>query len=601
MGAGDRLDSWREIARYLNRGTRTCHRWEEEYDLPVHRVSMVSPRSQVFAYKTELDEWLKQRKLAEAPKKKTFFHKKSVGVPLGILVPLLFVAGFLLYGLIRSRSKPAEPCILGIASFEMSGAGLDHEYFCRGVQTGIANGLQISKQITVVTTNLDFKGQSISDSLGQAQNTLPLDYVLQGNMKKQDDTFALDLHLVRARDEKKIWEQSFEEKLENVALVQKMACRRIYAALKLKLDLENPVLVDDLFFEFQSDNKHLKASDVQDSISRDEEDSSRLYSKGQYYYARATEEANEVAIRLFSKALEIDSAFAEAYIWLALCYLNTVNFAWDEKLEWLDKAEAMLQRANAITPGLPEYYYGLIKTYLIKYVLFDQDTKSLALDLAEEGLHKYPRHSDVASIVGYCFFLEFGETGNEAAFRRALELKDIRYWQNPSVVGNIVFTEFLLLNRSFHRALRICNEIGSKGPLSFVDSRRGEIHYYFGDLDQSEYIFRQMESPLRTKVFALEYLGMIAAQKGEKEKAIKILQQLNVLSTLPFGSRLRIASILMGLGREEQGFDQLDTFFEDQYVRKMKYAYKKYMDLDRNFDRVRNKIWRRYYESKEKN
>ena len=34
---GDRLDSWKEIAAYLNRGVRTVRRWEEEEGLPVHR------------------------------------------------------------------------------------------------------------------------------------------------------------------------------------------------------------------------------------------------------------------------------------------------------------------------------------------------------------------------------------------------------------------------------------------------------------------------------------------------------------------------------------------------------------------------------------
>ena len=33
----DRLDSWKEIAAYLNRGVRTVRRWEREEGLPVHR------------------------------------------------------------------------------------------------------------------------------------------------------------------------------------------------------------------------------------------------------------------------------------------------------------------------------------------------------------------------------------------------------------------------------------------------------------------------------------------------------------------------------------------------------------------------------------
>src|SRR4029453_10096773 len=57
---GDRLDSWKEIARYLNRSVRTLHRWEKEEGLPVHRHQHRELGS-VFAYKGELDAWLNAR------------------------------------------------------------------------------------------------------------------------------------------------------------------------------------------------------------------------------------------------------------------------------------------------------------------------------------------------------------------------------------------------------------------------------------------------------------------------------------------------------------------------------------------------------------
>src|SRR5512136_210855 len=58
--ASDRLDSWKEIARYLNRDVRTVQRWEETGGLPVYRRTQGRVRGAVFAYKSELDEWLRQ-------------------------------------------------------------------------------------------------------------------------------------------------------------------------------------------------------------------------------------------------------------------------------------------------------------------------------------------------------------------------------------------------------------------------------------------------------------------------------------------------------------------------------------------------------------
>ena len=54
--AEERLESWKEIAAYLNRSVRTLHRWEKEEGLPVHR-QLHKELGSVFAYKSELDAW----------------------------------------------------------------------------------------------------------------------------------------------------------------------------------------------------------------------------------------------------------------------------------------------------------------------------------------------------------------------------------------------------------------------------------------------------------------------------------------------------------------------------------------------------------------
>jgi Tol biopolymer transport system component len=64
----ERLDSWKEIAAYLGRGTRTVQRWEREENLPVHRLAH-QKQSSVYAFKSELDAWWNDRKvrLTDAP------------------------------------------------------------------------------------------------------------------------------------------------------------------------------------------------------------------------------------------------------------------------------------------------------------------------------------------------------------------------------------------------------------------------------------------------------------------------------------------------------------------------------------------------------
>ncbi len=55
-----RLDSWKEIAAYLNRTPRTVQRWELEESLPIHRLRHEKQGS-VYALKDELDQWWESR------------------------------------------------------------------------------------------------------------------------------------------------------------------------------------------------------------------------------------------------------------------------------------------------------------------------------------------------------------------------------------------------------------------------------------------------------------------------------------------------------------------------------------------------------------
>src|SRR6267154_2267701 len=57
----DRLDSWKEIAAYLNRDVTTVQRWEKREGMPVHR-HLHDKRGSVYALGSELNAWLESRK-----------------------------------------------------------------------------------------------------------------------------------------------------------------------------------------------------------------------------------------------------------------------------------------------------------------------------------------------------------------------------------------------------------------------------------------------------------------------------------------------------------------------------------------------------------
>ncbi len=102
------LSSWKEIAVYLDCDIRTCQRWEKKFGLPVYRVDEESG-SRVYTYKDELDNWLKSRNNKNSSPSKAKSQKLQQQILLFVLLPFLFVGGFIIYFLFLKTSISPVP------------------------------------------------------------------------------------------------------------------------------------------------------------------------------------------------------------------------------------------------------------------------------------------------------------------------------------------------------------------------------------------------------------------------------------------------------------------------------------------------------------
>ena len=63
LNGSDRLDSWKDIAAFIDRYERTAMRWAKEQGMPVHRLP--GKRGRVYASRSEIQAWMEQRPDAE--------------------------------------------------------------------------------------------------------------------------------------------------------------------------------------------------------------------------------------------------------------------------------------------------------------------------------------------------------------------------------------------------------------------------------------------------------------------------------------------------------------------------------------------------------
>jgi len=97
------LESWKAIAAYLQRETRTVKRWETSEGLPVHRHRHLA-RSSVYAYPSELDTWRATRRPAgDAPASGRFGRRaRALAFAASVLLALLSSGGGRVMSPVRS-------------------------------------------------------------------------------------------------------------------------------------------------------------------------------------------------------------------------------------------------------------------------------------------------------------------------------------------------------------------------------------------------------------------------------------------------------------------------------------------------------------------
>ena len=565
MEQKDILNSWKEISYYLDRNVRTCQRWKIELGLPVHRIDKNSQHSKVFAYKSEIDEWLKEKAESKQIKKTSFLEYRWPTIGL-ISVFALFLTIFLFLFFTNRISISPQPEYLSFAvlPFENLNESKQDEYFSEGMTNEIINKMTMMNELKVIPAVSVSKYNNSSQDTNQIAEELSVDYILEGKIKKDGDKITIGIKLIRTKDYSTIWSEEFKDRLENIFFIQESICRKIHEKLDLKIDQSLSVLSDaGKTNDYIAYDNYLKGNYILSNLVKNNDDPWKLYHQGKFYWGKCTPDSNKFAINLFNKAINIDKNFALAYIGLAHCYSNYVDLSWDFDIKWVNKAEDILKAAQAISPDLPEYYSALIEVYLIKEVAFNENKKELAFELAREGIEKYPDNAQLNSIVGYCYYQKFGEEGDEADFKKALEYKEKSFWLNPYGLNNIIYAELLMFNKEFYKAINVCNIIEKLDCSFMAKFRLGEIYYCLGHLDESKAVFQNFNVvPLYIKIAAMLYLGMISSQKGEREKALEIIDEISLISPQELVSydHLKLASIYMGLGMKEPGYEHLRFF-----------------------------------------
>ena len=258
---------------------------------------------------------------------------------------------------------PDKPSIAVLPFQNMSGDP-DQEYFADGIAEEIITALSRFRELFVIARNSSFTFKGRTVDVKQIGRELGVRYVLDGSVRKAGNRVRITGQLADAQAGTQLWADRFDGGIEDIFELQDRVTASVIGAIAPKLEQAEIE---------RATRKPTERLDAYDFFLRG------LACVYQTQYS--SREANAEALRLFTRAIELDPGFASAYAWAADCYTDRKANGWVSDRA-ADKAEAERLSRRAVQLGSDNADALNLGGWTLAYVVQDLDAGSALVDRA---------------------------------------------------------------------------------------------------------------------------------------------------------------------------------------------------------------------------
>jgi len=315
-----------------------------------------------------------------------FLNKyKWVAIAVAILV-----CGGIAFILIPSHSPTTDVAqktglekSIAVLPFKNESSDSTNLYFVNGLMEASLGNLQKIEDMRVISRTSVEKYRNSNQNIGEIASELGVNYIVEGSGQKVGDQVMLNIQLIDASTDTRIWGEQYTQELVDIFAVQNEVAKKIADAIQAKVTPSELEQID------KKPTENLVAYDY--------------YLKAQEPFNRQTEEGLLEAIPLFEKAIEEDPQFALVYADLAIAYYYLDLYKKEKKYtetinNYADKA---LLHDSKLTESLiaKALYYMHIGDY------------RLAVPHLEKALEYNPNSSGVVNILSSIYSNALPDTG----------------------------------------------------------------------------------------------------------------------------------------------------------------------------------------------
>lgn len=533
--AGERLDSWKEIAAYLKRSERTVRRWENE-GLPIHRHAH-KKKAGIYAYKTEIDTWWNDGRvrLEELERSRTS-QKPSRSLWLAVTLASVALAIAVL-GRLTYRPRPATlRRIESLAVLPLKNLSGDpsQNYFAEGMTEALTTNLGQISALRVISRTSAMQLKDTTKKMPQIARELHVDAVIEGSVERAGDRVRITAQLIDASSDRHLWARSYERDLRDVLTLQDEVAQAIANEIRIKL----------------TPDEQLRLANAHPVNPRAHE----AYLRGMYELHGMTAETTETlrsqslekAVAYFQQARTEDPNDALAYSGLADAY-SSLSTHYRAPLDVMPKAKDAAVKAIELDDNLAEAHAAL------GYVSLTFDWDSARAE------HEFRRALELNSSLprahaGYAEYLLFVAHQTD----EALHELDRAYALDPLLPlshGDLAW--LLFLAKRYPQSIEASQRVGHDDhilALSYAELGRSQEAVSAADRAS-----KATQNPVILSQIAAAY-----ALAGAKDKARAMLPGIEGQARHRYVCGFNVACIYSVLGDKEKAFAWLAKAYRDR-------------------------------------
>jgi TolB-like protein/tetratricopeptide (TPR) repeat protein len=568
-----RLESWGEIAAYLRREIRTVQRWERYQGLPVRRL-LIGKLGSVYAYRSELDKWYRERQphadpegdanggkepsgaavivlepasvSAQVPTQSTINEPKprpwsNLRWAIGIAVFLSLTAAAAYVDIIRPSvtvSRAPDKTRLFVRPFTNSSGNSQQDEFIAGLteevitQLGRINPAQLG---VIAPTASKLLATKPIDELGKI---LHVQYVLEGNVSRSEDHVRINVQLIQVADQTHLWADSYTGDLRDILRVQDEVASDVASHIRVALPVSSAL----------TSTAKAKPSLAVNPEAYD------AYLRGRFYWTNRGD--LHQSIDAYQLAVQKDPNYALAYAGLASAYALRGQAPYDDMSpkDAQPKAREAAERALQLDPQLAEAHSVLASVSFSYDWNFDaaehEFQQAFALGPNDPTAHLWFSH--------YCLLRNrMQQARDENA--RTLELDPV------SPLFNTVRAEIYYHARQYDEAVTQGRQIVEQYPSYWL------AYIWLGSAYREKKMYAEaLQQFSEGRKYSSDHPAMIAlyghalAVSGDAAGARQALVDLQRLAQSRYVSSLYYAVIYIGLGEKTKALDWLDRAYKER-------------------------------------